>query len=155
MKFGPAYLLLGLLGLSTVAQSATRPNFTGTWLLDKTRSKLQVPVPDSSMFVITHSDPSFTLSRTHVVKGTPDTFSISLTTDGKEVALSEPGETSYNLCRWRGEHLVFQSRIVRGTREATNAVTYSISSDHNVLTAQERFIGPRLRYHNTWVFTRQ
>ena len=82
-------LLLALALLAPVANSAppesTKPDFSGEWTLNREKSRLQTPMPDSTLFRIEHREPVFRLTRTHVVKGKADTFSIDLTTDGKEV----------------------------------------------------------------------
>jgi hypothetical protein len=149
-------IAIGLLVLSAAAaQTARKPNFSGTWKMNLEKSRLQTPAPDSSTLTIDHKEPSFRLSRTHVVKERPDTFSIGLTTDGKELVTNDPGETAYNRCYWEGDTLVFAARIVRKDREATNVVKYSLSPDGKQLTANEQFRGPIVKYDNIWVFDRQ
>jgi hypothetical protein len=64
-----------------------RPNFTGTWKFSPSRSVLQIAPPDSTIFVVEHAEPTFCLSRAHVIGKTSDTFTIELTTDGKEVVV--------------------------------------------------------------------
>lgn len=150
-----ACALLLLWTLSARAQDAPRPDLSGTWGLDKGRSRLQTPVPDLSVFYLDQWGDNFRLSRTHVVNGEPDTFTIQLTTDGKEKVLKETEETSFNRCYWEGDRLVYESRIERGKRTATNVVKYSLSPDGKTLTAEERFTGPVLKYENIWVFQRE
>ncbi len=145
----------GLVASCSLAQPAPKPDFSGTWVLDKERSRLQIPAPDSTTFVVEHSEPSFKLTRTHVVDGKPDTFSIALTTDGKEVVTRQPDEVVTSTCRWEGEKLRFDSTIVRGDRRGTNLVTYSLSPDGKTFTALERFAGPKVKYENVWVFARK
>lgn len=134
------------------AEDVPRPNFSGEWEMNRERTRLQIAMPDSTVFRIDHQEPKFKLSRTHVVKGKPDTFAIELTTDGKEVVGHETDETVYSRAYWEGQKLVFDSRIVRGDREATNVVKYSLSADGRVFTAEEKFRGPKLQYDNVWVF---
>jgi hypothetical protein len=57
----------------------TKPDFTGTWKLNHGKSSLQIPAPESTIFVIEHSEPHFHLERTHVFGGNSDTLSIDLT----------------------------------------------------------------------------
>ena len=61
------------------------PDFSGTWAFNAATSRLQIPAPDSSEFAIEHRDPHFRLTRTLVMQGQRDTFSINLTTDGAGV----------------------------------------------------------------------
>lgn len=150
------FLALALLApiASSAPPEATKPDFSGEWTLNREKSRLQTPMPDSTLFLIEHREPAFRLTRTHVVKGKADTFSIDLTTDGKEVVKQTPEETLHSRAYWEGRKLVFDSRIVRGSREATNVVRYSLSDDGRVFTAEETFRGPKVKYDNVWVFDR-
>ncbi len=47
----------------------SRPDFSGTWVLDLSRSSLEITSPDSSIFVIDHVEPRLTVERTHVFDG--------------------------------------------------------------------------------------
>jgi hypothetical protein len=60
----------------------TMINFSGVWVLNLKKSKLQSPPPESSVFQIIHSEQSFYLDRTHIINGLPDYFTIELKTDG-------------------------------------------------------------------------
>src|SRR5262249_47325453 len=68
-----------------------KPDFTGIWKFNRSRSSLQIPAPDSTTFVIEHREPRFHLSRTHVVGGHRDTLSLELTTDGALVVCNHGG----------------------------------------------------------------
>lgn len=133
-------------------QNAARPNFSGVWNLDLQKSKLQIPAPDSGVFNIGHKEPSFHLSRTFIKGGENDTWSIDLTTDGKEVVQAGQTEIFRGRLRWEGNDLILDSTISVKDRTATNVVRYHLSDDGQVLTATENFKGPRLKYENTWVF---
>jgi hypothetical protein len=95
------------------------------------------------------------LTRTHVYNGKPDTWTIDLTTDGKEVIQQEGNQTLHVQLHWEGDQLVFDSKIILGDREATNIVRYQLSEDGETFTALESFRGPRLKYDNVWVFDKE
>jgi hypothetical protein len=42
-----AFAWLMLWSVAALGQEAQRPDFSGTWLLDKGRSRLQAPAPDT------------------------------------------------------------------------------------------------------------
>lgn len=119
------------------------------------KSRLQIQPPDSSVFQIEHREPSFKLTRTHRVKGQADTFSITLTTDGKEVVVAHSDRVIHSRCYWEGKRLAFDSRIDTKEGEATNVVRYSLSADGRELAAEEHFRGPTRNYDNLWVFDLQ
>jgi hypothetical protein len=150
-----AILAFAAAAASSVPQTPGHPDFTGSWVFNAARSKMQIPPPDSAVFTIDHKEPLFKLSRTLVTKGQADTWGIDLTTDGKEVTQKNPGETTTGHLTWDGRELVFDSTIVLGTRKASNIVRYSLSADGSVLTAVEKFRGPVVKYDNIWVFDRK
>jgi hypothetical protein len=145
---------LGFTGFA-LAQQPQKPDFSGTWKFNAEKSKLQIPAPSSSTFMVDHKEPKFHLTRTHVYDGKPDTWSIDLTTDGKEVVQQEADRTLHARLYWEGNELVFDSKIVLKDREATNVVKYQLSLDGKTFTASESFRGPRLKYDNIWVFDKE
>jgi hypothetical protein len=150
-------LFLSLLSLTALAQAKElqKPDFSGTWKFNPEKSKLQIPVPSSSTFVVDHKEPKFHLTRTHVYDGKPDTWSIDLTTDGKEVIQREEDRTLRVRLYWEGNDLIFDSLIVLEDRQATNIVRYQLSPDGKTFTATESFRGPKLKYDNIWVFDKE
>ena len=148
-------MLVAVLVAHVASAAPPKPNFTGTWKVNFQKSVLEIPAPDSTLFVVEHSEPNFHLTRTHVAKGKSDTFSIHLTTDGKEVVRKEGDRTDYSLAYWEGNVLVFATRIVMGDKEATNLVRYAMAGDGQSFTAMERFRGPKLSYDNVWVLEKQ
>lgn len=132
-----------------------RPNFSGIWVVNFAESKLEIEAPESSLFEIRHDDPSFVLSRTHKAKDYEDTFSLEMSTDGKEFNTSKRNIEIRGNCKWQGEILVFESRLLWGTSEGKNVVRYRLSQDGRQLTADERYDGEPKSYHNLWVLNRE
>jgi hypothetical protein len=132
--------------------AAQKPNFSGVWKFNPDKSSLQIPPPTSSIFQIDHQEPYFNLVRTHFYGEKSDTWSIHLTTDGKEFIQEENGEKLVGRLYWEGSILVFDSKIFLRNREASNNVRYELSEDGKTLTATERFRGPVVKYDNIWVF---
>jgi hypothetical protein len=128
---------------------------TGTWVFNAARSKLQISAPDSTILTIDHQPTLFRLSRTHVSGGKADQFSIELPIGGEEVVVRHGDHMIRSRCYWDGPLLVFDSVIVKGTAEYTNVVTYELSADGSLLTADERFRGPDLQYTNVWILDRE
>jgi hypothetical protein len=129
-----------------------QPDFTGTWTFNAATSRLQIPAPESSEFAIEQRDPRFRLTRTLVIQGHRDTFSIDLTTDGSPFHLAHPrGYEIHGRAYWDGDVLAFDSTIGQGDQKATNEVRYHLSDDGRTLTAEERFRSRDLSYDNVWV----
>jgi hypothetical protein len=131
-----------------------KPDFSGTWQFNPARSVLQIPPPDSTVFVIDHREPLFRITRTHVVGDKSDTFTLDLTTDGKEVALDREGLHLRARAYWDGATLVFDSKLTRGGVEGTNIVRYALAKDALSFTAEERFRSAARSYDNLWVLDR-
>ena len=132
-----------------------KPNFTGTWKFNSSKSVLQIPGPDATVFAIDHREPLFRLSRTHVVEGKSDTLELDLTTDGKEV-IGEQGDLRFcSRAYWDGETLVFQSNVVQRGEAGANTVRYTLSDTRNSLLAEERLRGKNINSDNKWVLDRE
>lgn len=138
-----------------VAAALPKPNFTGTWKVNLQKSKLQIPPPESSVFVVEHAEPSLRLTRTHVFQGKSDTFTMQLTTDSKEVVHQDDKRTIYSRAYWKGNVLVFDSRVVVKGAEATNVVRYRMAKDGQSFTARERLRSPQRNYENVRVMEKQ
>ena len=132
-----------------------KPNFTGTWKFNPGKSSLQIPAPDSTIFVVKHTEPAFRLTRTHVVGDKSDTFTLDLTTDGKEVDVVQGDLHIRARASWEGETLVFDSRVIRGEEEGNNVARYQLADTLDSFVAEEQFRSKSLNYDNLWVLERQ
>jgi hypothetical protein len=132
-----------------------KPDFSGSWKFNPTKSQLEIPPPDSTVVVIDHREPIFRLSRTHTVGGKVDTFAVDLTTDGNSVAIEKSGMRMHARLWWEGQTLVFDTAFVRGNEEATNLVRYELVEARNTILARESFRSTSVRYDNIWVMERQ
>jgi hypothetical protein len=153
MNYGLTLYLLSL-AIAVPQIAATKPNFTGTWKANWSKSKLQFQQPDSTVFTIIHREPDFSLSRTHTLQGKSDTWSVSLKTDGHEVIRNENGRTLRLRLKWEGDSLVFEVKIEKPDGDGSDAVRYSLSRDGKTFTALERYRDAGRSYDNVWVFDR-
>ncbi|HVO76113.1 MAG TPA: hypothetical protein VMT35_18965 [Ignavibacteriaceae bacterium] len=128
-----------------------KPNFTGTWKFNPKLSSLQIKPPESTIFVIDHQDKKLRLQRKHLFEGKEDIFSIELEINGNEVITAGNDYNVSSSAYWESKTLVFNSTIFRKDLKAANIVRYSLSSDGNVITAQEHFRSAELNYDNIWI----
>ncbi|MFL6201124.1 MAG: hypothetical protein ACJ76J_18290 [Thermoanaerobaculia bacterium] len=150
-----ACALLVLWSASVLAQEAQRPDFSGTWLLDKGASRLQAPAPDTSILYIDHTDPRLLLTRAYILDGVADLFNILVLADGKDDLKKWRGDKVVNRCRWEGGRLVLESRERRDRKESLTVMKLSLSPDGRTLTAEESFTGPGRKVENTLVLQRE
>lgn len=150
-----AFASLLLWSASTFGQETPRPDFSGTWKLDKGKSTLQAPAPDTSILHIDHSDPRLWLTRAHIVDGVANLFSINVLTDRKEDVKKWEDDSAVVRCRWEGDKLVVESRERRKRKESLTVLKFSLSPDGKALTVEERFTGPDRNLDNTLVLQRE
>jgi hypothetical protein len=119
--------------LLIVAQ-ASRPNFSGRWELDKSRSDFgSLPPDDSAMELIQHQEPKLTI--TQVWKDTEGEHTVvwQLTTDGTE-NLARMNETEIaSRTVWENSKLVTEWRMKRGARLSEGKYERSLSEDRQTL----------------------
>ncbi len=141
----------------TAAAAGEKPDFSGTWVFNAQKSRLQVPAGlESAVFTIDHKEPVFRFSRVFVVGGKEDSLSYELTTDNREKVEKLSDRTVTSRLRWDGDALVLQNRIVLlDGREATNTVRYRLLNDGRMFVAEEEFRGPLRKHDNLWVVDRK
>ncbi|HOK45814.1 MAG TPA: hypothetical protein PLA43_08805 [Bryobacteraceae bacterium] len=117
-----------------------KPNFTGTWKLNASKSDFgQMPAPDSMTQTITHSDPNLTVAVKMSSERGEFEMENKYTTDGKEcVNQWGPGEIKSTL-KYEGETLVIVSKGQFGDSEFTMTDKWTVSEDGKVLTIMRHF----------------
>ncbi len=151
---GPRMLIPVLFSLALTAATQTRPDFSGSWTLNRERSTLQPPFAsiERGIVRIAHREPDFSFHRSFVTAGREDTLGYELKTDGSEVERQEGAIRSVSALRWVGDTLMFVSRMVAPFGTAADTVFYRLLDGGRVLHADERFRGARVSYTNLWIF---
>ncbi len=139
----------------TIAWNQGRPDFSGEWVLNVTKSTVATPGIQSGTARIDHKEPLFVFQRTFVTKDGPDEVRYELATDGKEKVTTAGNQTRRSRLYWEGAELVLDEKIEMSGRTATNVVHYRLENGGRVLIAHEVFIVPSFKHDNTWVFDRK
>ena len=104
-------LAIALLSFASVALA--KPNFTGSWKINASKSKSagDFPLPQKFERKITHDDPSLQISTTQsgFQGGADRTTELKYTTDGKEVVNTVTGGEAKGVAKWEGDILVVES----------------------------------------------
>jgi hypothetical protein len=137
------------------ARGETKPDFSGTWIFNPAKSKLEIDPPTKSIFVIEHRDPKFSLSRTHTWGEESDAWIFDSTTDGKEHYQKDGEFESWSRLTWMGEELILEMKVVYGGEEGTNVVHYRLAEGGKTFVAAEWFHLPSHQHHNLWIFDRK
>ena len=116
-----------------------KPNFTGCWQADLTRSKLLGPQPKAMEVNIAHAEPEL---RQEIVVGKEDgseqRVRFRCTTNG------EPGQCRFNgnevrgHAHWRGDELVIELWMQQGAGDIYLCDCWSLSGDGQTLTMEHR-----------------
>ena len=145
-------LIVGTIACASAGPRGSHPNFTGTWVLNLARSRLEIAPPDSTVFVIHHQEPLVRIFRTHARAEMLDTVTFTLRTDSSEVRWELRGTQVTSRSWWEGGELVFWSAFARGDQRASQVVRYSLSGDRRTFTAVETVDAGAASHVNRWVF---
>lgn len=129
---------------------AQTPNYTGTWVLNNEKSKIQSR-PDgmiSSVFIIKQVGNNFSLTIHHIFSNQQDTIVIKMLSDGKtRKVLSvldgklERKKDGLHITLWKKDFL--------------DKVTYKFGKDKNEFIADEFLVSDSDNHHNIWIFDRE
>jgi len=124
-----------------VLPALAKPNFTGDWKLNASKSTFgEMPVPDSMTYKITHADPK--LSTATKQSGQMGEFEMqaTYTTDGKESTNQGfGGSTIKSVVKWDGDNLVIESKGHFGDNEFTMTEKWTLSADGKTLNIVRTF----------------
>ncbi len=143
----PAALLV-LCAAMAVAAQESRPNLSGTWNLDASRSDFgPMPPPDSIVLVVAHKDPALKVTSTQKVEQATLTNERNLTTDGKpntNKLRSLDGEQDVvSTSRWNGAALVTTFKMQSQGIALDMKDTWTLSADGKTLTVSRGIATPQ------------
>ncbi|MDB5231574.1 MAG: hypothetical protein JWN76_2379 [Chitinophagaceae bacterium] len=147
MKIFLAVLGLFVYQCQTFSQAS---NYTGTWVLNLEKSKLEFPPKGltTSIFIIKQEGDKFALTRYHIFGDKKNKISFKMMADGKtrRVKILFKGKLER-----KGNNL--QATLWR--KNFLNIVTYKFGHNHNEFIADEVFTGRPNNHHSIWVFDRE
>ena len=130
-----------LLALAFAAMPATaKPNFSGDWKLNTTKSTFgQMPAPTSMTSKVVHEDPKLKNSAKQSGERGDFESESNYTTDGKECTNQMFGNPINSTLKWEGEVLQIESKAKFGDNEFTMQDKWSLSTDGKTLTIVRLF----------------
>lgn len=146
-----ASILLALTGLFFYRSQvfAQAPNYSGTWVLNNEKSKIQSRPEGmtSSVFIIHQVGKDFSLTIHHIFGNQQDTIVIKMLSDGKARKVLrvldgklERKKDGLHITLWKKDFL--------------DKVTYKFGNDKNEFIADEVLISGSDNHHNIWIFDR-
>ena len=129
--------------VGTPASSGAKPNFSGTWKLDVSKSDFGVLPPDNSRtFVIDHSDPVLKVAVSlDGAQGKQD-FTLNFTTDGKEATNSGGGLEMKSIMGWESGTLVANGKFKYQDQDVTVKELWQLSDDGKTLIQSAHYTSP-------------
>lgn len=121
---------------NALAQNA-KPDFSGHWVLDKTKSDFgQGPQPDDMSEVIEHHEPKLVITTTTTQGGAENTRSVRYTTDDAENTNMVAGHEMKTKTHWDGNSLV---TVVRDEAGLQLTEVRALSKDGKTQTVETDF----------------
>ena len=133
--------------------SATKPDFSGEYALDRASSVLSTNAAAivSAVLRIEHDDPRFHCSAEFASADDAVEFTFDRLTDGSETVSA----TESSRCHWDDDALVTEDRMGPGETGMVMTWRYELSDDGRRLRASERIVGAGRDQDNVWEFERR
>ncbi|MEP7365933.1 MAG: hypothetical protein ABI972_21975 [Acidobacteriota bacterium] len=146
-------LLVAALSLTAMA----KPNLTGTWKLDASKSEFgPMPGPSSMTRVINHTDPTMTVKTTQAGQRGEFTTELKYTTDGKEsVNTTRMGDVK-SVVAWEGDTLIVKYKINNPNAGELNfEERWDVEGDGKTMNVKTKVTGPAEPMYRKMVFTKE
>ncbi len=131
---------------SQASSSSTsgKPNFSGTWVMDPSKSDFgPMPAPSSGTAVIDHKEPSVKISVKQTNEMGDLAFQMDLVDDGQKVSTWQIfGSDAKSTAHWDGDALVINTDTTIQDNAMKFANRYTLSPDGNTLTVHGHMSGP-------------
>lgn len=147
-------ILMAALLSALIAAAQSKPDFSGTWKADISKSNFgPMPAPQSAILKVEHKDPSFKLVSITVSDAGERTFEVTFTTDGKECTNFVGNTEVKSVLKWDGDALLMEHRTVGG--EVVVKDRWTLSEGGQVLTLVRHWSGSQGELTQTLVHQKQ
>ena len=137
------------------ARAGVKPNFSGTWKLDVSKSDFGVfPPPNSRTDVIEHSDPALKVNTAEDGAQGKQDFALQFTTDGKEATNNAGGLELKSILNWEGPTLVMDTKLKYQDNDVTIKAVWLLSDDGKTLTQNAHYNSPMGEMDTKFVFAK-
>jgi len=149
----PVLSTILVLALVAAGQPA-KPNFSGEWKLNVTKSNFgAIPAPTAATRKITHAGPSLTIDETQQGGMGDQVLTRKYTTDGTETTFEANGAQIASSATWKENTIEVVSRIEGIGLSFTDVM--SLGADGKTLTSQVHITSPQGDIDITMVFEKQ
>jgi hypothetical protein len=99
---------------ASIAAAQTKPDFSGSWKMNREKSKFERGGPDNLLIKIDHKEPAFVEDWKMSTPNGERAFQAKYTTDGKETEQEVMGRTAKTSAKWDGDALVIEFKTENG-----------------------------------------
>ena len=136
-----------LLALAT-ASAADRPNFSGTWTLNRQKSDFgPLPAPAAYERKVVHDEPLIQMSVHQASALGEQTVESVIRTDGHETTNPSRNGETHTIGKWSGDALEVTTRRTVEGGEAVTKEVWTLSADGRELTSEANLTTPRGEFH--------
>ncbi len=147
-------LAVPVLTLALLALAQAKPDFSGGWKLNISKSDFgALPAPESATLKIEHKDPALKMVSTTVGSSGERSYELSFTTDGKECTNWIGNVEVKSVLRWEGATLILEHKAAGG--EVTLKDEWALSEDGRTLTITRHWSGSQGETKQTLVHEKQ
>jgi hypothetical protein len=134
-KLGFTFLVLA----ASLTFAADKPNFSGSWEMDASKSDFGgSPPPDSFKRKIEHNEPSLILTDEQTSALGTEKAVRTYTTDGKETSYQWMGGDVKSAAHWDGNAMVIVGKVDAGGADLIVTSTLTLSADGKTLTENDK-----------------
>lgn len=140
MKTAKWAFVVGTILLLCAVTATAKPNFSGDWKMNPSKSDFgEMPPPSSIVQKITHNEPDLKVISTWVGEQGEFTNNLTYTTDGKECPNKTRMGESKSTLKWEGDILVIDSKSEFQGNAVTITSKWALSEDGKTLTVSSHF----------------
>ena len=135
-------LILSLTAALTLLAAQAKPNFSGEWKVNTSKSNFgPLPPPAGMSETIAHQQESVKIALVTTTGDGEMVVALQYTTDGKESVNQVGAAKMRTVGEWVGDTLVLKSKADFGQGELTIVERWDLSEDGKVLTARVHLSG--------------
>jgi len=136
-------VLAAALGL-TAMEAQAKPNLTGDWKLNVSRSEFgEFPAPASMTMKNTHEEPSLKVLSKAVSDAGEANYDLTFRTDGVETVNTVGPTEMKSVSSWEGETLVLKTKGTFGDTDVTLVDKWDLSDGGKTLTIRRHWSSSR------------
>lgn len=144
------------LALAGASYAQTKPDFSGNWKLNISKSDFgMIPPPDSRGDVIEQSGDTIKDAVSQVTQQGAQNYTLMLKTDGSESAVKLGGRNAKVSAAWAGDALAVTTKLDFDGNDVLVKSKWTLSADGNTLTQAAHIASPMGELDTKMVFEKQ